>query len=139
MGGGKYYPNDYRPSGLLPSVGTYVTANDISGRIVIYRQYATNPVWFDRWNHYNSVEEQPSGTLSDISASLVKNNGSVTVSFSVSSDAWVNIEVYDALGRKVNSLADGVYSSGNSHRCMEPSELFWAGCRSRQVFHQVDE
>lgn len=110
--GSKIYPNDYRPSGLLPSVGTYVLGNGINGRVVIYRQYGANPVWFDRWNMYNSVEEQPQVNLSDVTVRLSKNNGSVTVNFSLISDSKVSITVYDALGRKVASIANEIYSAG---------------------------
>ncbi|MBN1619568.1 hypothetical protein JW890_02490 [candidate division WOR-3 bacterium] len=111
--GGKVYPNDHQPSGLLPSVGSYVSAGGNAGRVLVYRQYAANPIWFDRWNYTNSVEEQPGVNPSDFTVSLIRNNTSVTVSFAVISDSKVSIDIYDALGRKVTSLADGVYSSGN--------------------------
>lgn len=110
--GGKVYPNDYRPSGLLPSVGTYVSSGGNNGRVAIYRQYGANPVWFDRWNYTNSVEEQPQVNPSDVTVSLSRSNGSVTVNFSLALDSKVSINVFDALGRKITTIADGFYSSG---------------------------
>ncbi|KQC14504.1 MAG: hypothetical protein APR63_05605 [Desulfuromonas sp. SDB] len=107
------YINNHRPTGLLPAYGTYVSPNNINGRVVIYRQYAANPIWFDRWNYASTVEEQPIAQPVQTNAEINYNSDQVNILFTLSTASDVSIKVYDALGRLVRTIEQGYYLSGN--------------------------
>ncbi|MBN1619562.1 hypothetical protein JW890_02460 [candidate division WOR-3 bacterium] len=111
---GKTYINDYAPSGLLPAVGSYVSDGGINGRVVAYRQYAANSIWFDRWNYTTQVEEQPTEeTHGNLFSCCYNNEGYVLLNISLERTTMLSITVYDVISRKVISLADGEYSAGS--------------------------
>ncbi|MBN2364343.1 T9SS type A sorting domain-containing protein [candidate division WOR-3 bacterium] len=104
--------NDYPLTGSMPAQITYALVAPINGRIVIYREYGENNIWFDRWNYMNQVEETPDILPDMTSFSISQSFGKINVRFSTPTDQHVRIEVYDILGRRINTLADRIFSAG---------------------------
>ena len=104
-------PNDYSLTGDMPAQITYATVTGLQGRILIYREFASDNIWFDRWNMYNSVEEEPvTGTVNGFN--LINQSDRVSIRFSLPADQNVKIAIYDLSGRIVNSLVNGSFSAG---------------------------
>lgn len=79
----------------------------------IYVVNISNPVWVDTFNVLEGIAEAPAdaNTSLDITTSALFNAG-VGLSYSIAKTSYVNLSVYDALGRKVETLVDARKPSG---------------------------
>lgn len=106
--GSRVVPNDHDATGEISPQGTVIS----SGRAIVYRGYGSDNIWFDCFANTNSVEETPSATCFD-ALNIQGGEGNISVSFSLSAPANVDISVFDILGRKSGSIFSGSLSSGD--------------------------
>ena len=98
------------------------------GAAVAYREYGSDPVWFDYWNNTNGVETGPAkgpsvAGLALASAQPNPLSKSTSIAFSLPKSGNVDLAVFDISGRKVTTLAKGTMSAG-SH------EVSWNGANA---------
>jgi len=105
--------NNYNLTGSMPAQITYC-GSPISGRVVIYREFASDNIWFDRWDNTSSVEEETPNTGVE-TFKVISNNERVRIDFSVLNNENINIEVYDFSGRSINTLFNSRVSNGEYH------------------------
>ncbi|MGC9367613.1 MAG: T9SS type A sorting domain-containing protein [bacterium] len=112
------YVNDHRPTGEITSQGIVRTS---TGRQLIYREWGSDNLWYDRFDMANSVEEitQGSGQVMNIT-----NNGSqVDIRFSLNQPQPVSINLVDVSGRTVRNLLNQNLSSGDHNLSYDLSGL----------------
>ncbi|MBN2364345.1 T9SS type A sorting domain-containing protein, partial [candidate division WOR-3 bacterium] len=107
---GRIIPNDYNLTTTMPA---QINASMVhNGRFLIYREYNVNNIWFDRWDHYNQVEETPNILPDANFFSVFQSSGIIQIRFSTPTNQQIKIEVYDILGRNINTLAERNFSAG---------------------------
>ncbi|MBN1620726.1 T9SS type A sorting domain-containing protein, partial [candidate division WOR-3 bacterium] len=104
--------NDHDKTTSMPAKITYGTVSPINGRIVIYREFASNNIWFDRWNHMNQVEETPDDLPFSNGFNVFRSSAGFNICFSTALDQNIRIEIFDVLGRNVVTIADQIFSAG---------------------------
>ncbi len=104
--------NDYNLTGNMTSLITYGTTPPIQGRIIIYREYGENDIWFDRWDYTSHVEETPNNAPQSYGLNLFRSGDCFRINFSTPMDQKFRIEVFDILGRTVSTVADQIFAAG---------------------------
>jgi len=117
--------NDHSVTGSMPAQCTYVSGSGINGRVIIYRQYGSDNIWFDRWNYYLNVEEETPNTNIETGVfNVSSNNNGVRIDFSVVNDENIKINVYDFSGRCINSVLNANFSSGEYQRIWDLNDNY---------------
>lgn len=106
------YFNDYRATGETTPQGNYILTGLGGGMYLIYREYASNNIWYDRASYTSGVEETPAPVVNIHSGF---NQMMFTVNFP--SETSGKLMVFDLTGRNINTLYQGRFSQGeNSFR-----------------------
>ncbi len=103
------FKNQYRATTGIAPQGNYVNSGLGGGIAYVYRQYASNNIWYDRASHYNAVEENPSPVTG-----ITYNPNQIMFSFSLPNNTSGTIAVYDMLGRNVVTLYSGDFNAGEN-------------------------
>ena len=112
------YVNDHRPTGEITPQGI-VRAS--TGRQLIYREYGSDNLWYDRYDMANSVEEI---TLGSGQMMNITNNGSqMDIRFSLDQQQQVTINLLDVSGRTVRNLLHQNLSAGDHNLSYDLSGL----------------
>ena len=113
-----YYPASHRPTGEITPQGFRMF---MRGTQIIYRQFGSDNLWYDRGNMTNSVEEITPGSSQRMN---VTNHGSrVDISFSLDQSKSVKISLFDISGRNVKNLCNQTFSAGDHNLSYDLSGL----------------
>ncbi|MBN2363456.1 hypothetical protein JXL83_04920 [candidate division WOR-3 bacterium] len=105
--------NNYSLTTTIPSHVLYVSGLDINGPIVLYRQNNSNNIWFDRWDHYNQVEETLSNNFISSDVIIYRENSGFRIDLSTAGEIVLRISVFDILGRNIKTISDSKLSKGD--------------------------
>ena len=90
--------------------------NHTSGSMIIYRQYGSGDVWYDRWGAVGMAGEKrlplsATGAGLDVSPNPV--SGRAAVRYSLAAPGEVELAVFDVSGRRLTVLSRGVMDAGD--------------------------
>ncbi len=105
--------NNYSLTTTIPSQVLYINGLGIDGPIALYRQNNSNNIWFDRWNHYNPVEETPSNDFISSDISIIREAVGFRIDLSTPYEMVIKITIFDVLGRNIRTVADNILEEGN--------------------------
>ncbi|MBN1150215.1 hypothetical protein JXA84_03220 [candidate division WOR-3 bacterium] len=108
--GSAAYVNDYQITGEITARGFVV---DSTGRQVIYREFGSDNLWYDRYDMTLGVEEEVQGTAQIMKISVKGKN--IEINFSLNAEQKVRIDLYDVTGRNVLNICDRVFPQGEHH------------------------
>lgn len=106
--GSAAYVNDHQMTGEITARGFVV---DTTGRQLIYREFGSDNLWYDRFDMTLGVEEINQGTCQVMKIST--NGENVDIAFSLETDRNVRIDLFDVTGRNVRNMCDQTFSAGN--------------------------
>ncbi|KQC12443.1 MAG: hypothetical protein APR63_11010 [Desulfuromonas sp. SDB] len=102
-----YYPASHRPTGEITPQGFRMFSR---GTQIIYRQFGSDYLWYDRGNMANSVEEITPGSSQIMN--ITQNGHQVDIQFSLDQSQPVNINLFDVSGRNVRNLCNQTFLPG---------------------------
>jgi hypothetical protein len=101
--------NDHRITGEFGGKVDY--SSDCSGGYIVYREFAAEQVWFDAWN-FTGVAETRTSAIGSVSLAPNPVSTVAQLSYAISKDGLVEITLYDASGRTVETLVSENQSTG---------------------------
>ena len=113
--------NQYNATTSITPQGNYVNTGVGGGIFVVYRQYASDNIWYDRASHYNAVEEEIIGIAEEININTTQNN--ISFSFSLTKDIDAKIQIFDLSGREIATLFNGKLQTGDNSFSFDISNI----------------
>jgi len=102
--------NDYSITGEYGGKVDY--SEDCSGGFITYREYADERVWLDAWN-FTGVAETRTDAIGSISLAPNPVRNITQLSYALATSGQVQITLYDATGRTVQTLVNEIQNAGN--------------------------
>ncbi|KQC14311.1 MAG: hypothetical protein APR63_00060 [Desulfuromonas sp. SDB] len=103
------FKNQYRATTGITPQALYINVGLAGGGAIIYRQYASNNIWYDRTTHANAVEE-----IRVPVTNITYNHNQVMFSFSLPQQTSGKVEVFDLMGRNIKTLYQGDFQAGEN-------------------------
>ncbi len=112
------YVSDHLPTGEITPDGF---VRQTTGRQLIYREWGSDNLWYDRYNYTTGVEEINMGTPAVMS---ISNNGhQMDIMFTLDKDQFVKINIFDVSGRNVLNVCNQMFSAGEHSLNFDLSDL----------------
>ncbi|KQC15219.1 MAG: hypothetical protein APR63_04180 [Desulfuromonas sp. SDB] len=106
------YKNDHRATGETSPQGNYILTGLGGGMYLIYREFGSNNIWYDRASYTSAVEEITSPV---VNVHTGFNQMMFTLNFP--SETTGKLMIFDLTGRNVNTIYQGKFNEGeNSFR-----------------------
>ncbi len=105
--------NQYRTTTSITPQGMYISSGLGNGISVVYREYSSDNIWYDRSTHQNSVEEIISTPFDNVNITINSNN--LLFSVSLTKETFGKIEIFDLSGRSVKTVFSGLLQKGENN------------------------
>jgi hypothetical protein len=112
--------NDNRITGEYGGKVEY--SDDCAGGYIVYREFAAEQVWFDAWN-FTGVAETRTKAINFVNLAPNPVSTVTRLSYTVSTHGLVEIVLYDASGRTVETLVNENQSVGTYTRTINSDKL----------------